>query len=196
MVDGTLRPGDRIRQEMVAGALDLSLIPVREALRVLESEGQVTYRPRRGYAVTELDVGELGEIYELRRLLEGEAVRRALAQLGDDDLRRMRDAVTANARAAAAGDVGEALVTNRQFHFAIFEAAGSQHLVRLIRLLWESTETYRALYNNSPDARAAIEDEHGRILAALEARDAGAVIAELDRHRAHALESLGRILGG
>ena len=67
IVAGDLKPGERIPQEEIAERIGVSLIPVREALRVLEGEGQVTYRPRRGYAVTVLRIEDLTEIYELRR---------------------------------------------------------------------------------------------------------------------------------
>jgi len=70
IVDGELRPGQRIAQEQVALRLGMSIAPVREALQVLDQEGQVTYRPRRGYFVTELRIEDLEEIYELRKLLE------------------------------------------------------------------------------------------------------------------------------
>ena len=68
----------------------VSLIPVREALRALAGEGLVTYRPRRGYAVTELDLAELEEIYRLRRLLETDALRRGVARATAADLARAR----------------------------------------------------------------------------------------------------------
>src|SRR5690606_2287239 len=66
IVAGRLRPGQRVRQEEVAARLEVSVAPVREALRVLEQEGQVEYRPRRGYVITALDVADLVEIYALR----------------------------------------------------------------------------------------------------------------------------------
>ena len=59
IVSGDLKPGERIPQEEIAERIGVSLIPVREALRVLEGEGQVTYRPRRGYAVTVLRIEDL-----------------------------------------------------------------------------------------------------------------------------------------
>src|SRR5262245_10293295 len=76
IVTGELRAGLRIPQEEVAEALGVSVAPLREALATLEQEGQLTYRPRRGYFVTELRREDLEEIYELRQLLEERAARR------------------------------------------------------------------------------------------------------------------------
>jgi len=194
IVAGVLKPGERIPQEEIAERIGVSLIPVREALRVLEGEGQVTYRPRRGYAVTVLRIEDLTEIYELRRLLEGQAVRRALADLDDVALARMTRAAADCADAAAAGDISRELEANRRLHFALFEHPAQPHALRLIRLLWDSTEAYRALYYNSPAERAAADDAHRRILAAVRARDADALVAELDAHRERALQAVGAIL--
>ena len=77
ILDGELRPGQRVSQEAWAARVGVSMIPVREALRALAGEGLVAYRPRRGYAVTELDLDDLDEVYRLRALLETEALREA-----------------------------------------------------------------------------------------------------------------------
>ena len=66
--------------------------------------------------------------------------------------------------------------------------------MRLIRLLWDSTEAYRALYYNSPDERRAALDAHDRIVAAIGRRDPDRLVAELDAHRGRALEVLTAIL--
>jgi DNA-binding GntR family transcriptional regulator len=196
IVVGELRPGQRVIQEDVAEQIGLSLAPVREALRVLEQEGQVTYRPRRGYFVTELRVEDLEEIYELRRVLEGRAARAALPTLDGDALERISLAAGECARAAAAGDVAAELEANRRFHFGILEAPDNPHAMRLIRLLWDATEAYRALYYNSPDERTAASTAHERILDAVRSGDADRLLSELDRHRARALEVLRGILAG
>ncbi|QEC49795.1 GntR family transcriptional regulator [Baekduia soli] len=194
IVAGELRPGQRVRQEDVAERLGVSIAPVREALRVLEQEGQVTYRPRRGYFVTELRIDDLEEIYALRQVLEDRAARAALPTLDDDALDRIVLAARDCVDAAEAGDVAGELEANRRFHFAILEAPGHPHAMRLIRLLWDSTEAYRAMYYNSPEERHAAVDAHDRILAAIRARDVDALVAELDAHRRRALDVLAGIL--
>jgi DNA-binding GntR family transcriptional regulator len=190
-----LRPGERVNQEAVAEQIGVSVAPVREALRVLEQEGQLRYLPRRGYFVTELLVDDLNEIYELRRILEERAARRALPLLDDDARARIGTAARDCADAADGGDVAAELAANRRFHFAIFDAPGQAHTLRLIRLLWDSTETYRAMYYNSPAERVASIDAHDRILAAVATGDADGLVRELDAHRERALTVLGALLG-
>jgi DNA-binding GntR family transcriptional regulator len=194
LIAGELGPGDRVRQEELAEGMGVSLSPVREALAALEQEGQVTYLPRRGYFVTELDAGQVREIYELRGLLEERAARRALPLLGEEATGRIDLAARECADAAAAGDVAGELEANRRFHFAILDSPDQVHTLRLIRLLWDSTETYRALYYSSPQAREESLRAHERILAALGDRDADRLVAELAEHRRVALTRLEAIL--
>lgn len=194
IVSGALRPGDRIGQEDVAEQIGVSLIPVREALRVLEAEGQVTYVPRRGYFVTELRLEDLREIYALRQVLEERAARAALAAIDHDGLDRMVQAARECAAAARTGDVAAQLAANRAFHFALLAASEQPHTLRLIRMLWESTEPYRALYYNAPEERRAADEAHERIVEAVRDGDADRLVDELDAHRARALQTLERIL--
>ena len=183
ILDRELKPGDKVRQEEVAKRLGVSVIPVREALRVLAGEAQVTYRPRQGYVVAELDVRDLAEVYRLRELLEAEAVRVALPRLTDADVDRIAALFE---EVAGARTISDAMKANRRAHFLLFEAAGLPVLLRHIAMLWDSTEAYRALYYST----TSVDDEHRAIVAALANRDAARVLALLDAHRRHALDAL------
>jgi DNA-binding GntR family transcriptional regulator len=195
IVTGGLRPGERINQERVAAEIGVSVAPVREALRVLEQEGQVTYRTRRGYAVTELRIADLEEIYALRRLVETHVVRASLPGLDDGDRVRLRAAAAECVDAAAADDVVRELEANRRFHFGLIAVDEHPHAVRHLGMLWDATEAYRALYYNDPREREHATAAHDRILAAVERGDADGLIAELDAHRDRALEILRAVLG-
>lgn len=194
IVAGRYRPGQRVGQEEIADSLGVSLAPVREALRALEQEGQVEYRPRRGYFITELHVADLQEIYALRALLEERAVRRTLPTLDEDAVERIALAARDCAGAAESGDVAGELEANRRFHFGMLESPDQAHTMRLIRLLWDSTEAYRAIYYNSPEERAKTVEAHDEILAAVRRKDIDVVVAALNEHREQALHVLTRIL--
>lgn len=189
-----LRPGQRINQEDVADALGVSVAPVREALRTLEQEGQVTYIPRRGYFVTELSIAELQEIYDLRRVLEDLAVRHALPRLGPEEIDRIELAARDCANAADVGNVAAELDANRRFHFAIVQSTDQPQTHRVIRLLWDSTEAYRAMYYNSASERRESIQAHDRILEALRQGEIEALVCELNDHRQRALDFLRDIL--
>lgn len=190
IVGRELSRGDRVHEEDLAERLGVSVALMREALRTLEQEGQVTYFPRRGYVLAELELDELREIYGLRRLLEERALRAALPGLDEEAIARVRQAAADCASAVSDRDVASQIAANRRFHFAMLETPSQPHTFNLIRLLWDLTETYRALYYNSSDERVAAVDAHDRILDAILDGDADRAIAELDSHRQRALEVL------
>jgi DNA-binding GntR family transcriptional regulator len=196
ILDGELRPGQRVSQEAWAARVGVSMIPVREALRALAGEGLVAYRPRRGYAVTELDLDDLDEVYRLRALLETEALREGVPRVTDEDVRLLRKAAEACRAAARGGDVAGQLAANRRFHDRLHALAGSAPLSRLIDLLWDSTEAYRALYYSLEDEAAAADAAHRAILEAVAAGDVDAAVAHQDAHRRRALDRLHEVLAG
>lgn len=191
---GELRPGDPIRQDALAARLDVSRVPLREALKTLEAEGLVVHHVHRGYYVAELSLADLEEIYRIRRLLETEAVRTALVRAPDglaDALERIQEEVE---RAAEAGDVTVMAEANRRFHFTLIEASGMPRLVRLIATLWDATDAYRALYYAEDPHRERAVHEHRAVVSAVAESDETAALRWLDEHRDHAVAALRRVL--
>jgi DNA-binding GntR family transcriptional regulator len=169
---------------------------LREALKTLESEGQVTYYPHRGYFVAELSVADLLEVYRLRALLEAEAIRAAVPTLRDDDVAALADLAHDIDVASDRNDLSEVTAANRRFHFAIFDAAGMPRLSRLLRQLWEATDAYRSLYFSEPANRERVAGEHAAMVDALRERDAEAVVVLHDRHRGNSVEVVRTLLEG
>ncbi|MFD2354243.1 CoA transferase [Nonomuraea ferruginea] len=191
---GRLRPGAPIRQDALAEELQVSRVPLREALKTLQGEGLVRYEAHRGYSVETLSLGDLREVYRIRELLEEEAVRRAVARLADADLDRLRAAQDDVERAADAGDVLAMATANRLFHMTLFDCAGMPRLSRLIRTLWDTTDAYRSMYYGGPANRERVVKEHRATLDALRRRDADEAVATLTVHRAHAVAELESLL--
>jgi DNA-binding GntR family transcriptional regulator len=194
ILEGTLAPGAQILQDRIAAELGVSRVPVREALKLLEGEGRVSYSPHRGYFVTELDVGELIEVYHIRGILETEAVERAMESLTEEDRERMHAAVAEIEQAHEAEDIVWITAANRRFHFALIEPCGMPRLVRIIRQLWDDTDPYRSVYFGERQHRDLVNEEHRGILDAVDAGDAETVVQLLMEHRVHAVESLRRLL--
>lgn len=190
IVSRRLSPGQPIRQDTVAQELGVSRVPLREALKTLEAEGQVIYQPHRGYAVAELSMADLWEVYRMRELLEAEAARIAVGNFTDADLARITDANHEVERAAANQDLVGMIAANRRFHFCLLEPAGLPRLLRTVRTLWDATDAYRAVYYNSDTNRTRVQHEHGAIVRAAAERDAGALVARLNDHRRHAVDAL------
>lgn len=194
LVSGALRPGQQVRQEQLAERYGVSRVPLREALKILEGEGQVVYHPHRGYFVAELSVDDLVEVYRLRELLEAEAIRAAAPNLTDEALADLRDAGAAVVRANRSRDVAAITDANRRFHFALFALSGRPRLVRILGQLWDSTDVYRTVYFGQPVNRRRVEAEHEQQLTALAARDIEAVVRLQAEHRDHSAATVRAVI--
>ena len=179
LIRGQLQPGDRIRADLVAEDLGVSVIPVREALRVLLAESRVELEPHRGYRVTVLSPAQIGEIFLICRLLEGEALRRGVPAMDEPPTRGCWRCWASWRRRRPCVDVSDEtlwpLVTAHQdFHFVPMECAGLPRLVSELRRLWDHTDHYRSLYLFTDEsAYAPMNAEHRAICEACLARDVG-----------------------
>jgi DNA-binding GntR family transcriptional regulator len=196
IVSGDLKPGEQVLQDALAERFGVSRVPLREALKILEGEGQVTYRPHRGYFVAELDLDDLREVYRIRDVLETEAITTAVGQITDAELSEVEQALQEVERAATAGDLVAMTDANRRFHFGLIEAAHMPRLSRLVRILWDATDVYRSVYYTEGGHRAAVIDEHRAILDAVSAGDADRASAVLREHRQRAVQALEQALSG
>lgn len=190
LVTGELAPGTPIRQEALAERLGVSRVPLREALKVLEGEGQVGYAAHRGYVVAELSVDDLVEVYRMRELLEAEAIRAAVLHVTDDLVAAMRAAAASVDAAGTADDVAEITAANRRLHFLLFDAAGMPRLTRALRQLWDATDVYRSVYFASVANRERVHHEHDALIAAVARRDPEAAVALQAEHRAHSVAAV------
>jgi DNA-binding GntR family transcriptional regulator len=191
---GVLMPGQQLVQEELAEELGVSRVPIRESLKILEGEGQVTYHPNRGYFVTELSAADLSELYLIREILESEALARAVAEVSDADLKDIEEILGEVNTAAAAGDINALAMANRAFHLSIIELSGMNRLSRLIRQLWDATDIYRTVYFRDESNRERIFTEHQEIFRALQARDAQALIKAQNHHREQAVQVLHSVI--
>lgn len=194
LTSGALVPGQQFIQEDLAESFGVSRVPIREALKILEGEGLVTYHPNRGYFVTELSAADLRELYRIREILEAEALTLAVAEVSDADIADIDVMLKNVTQAAALGDVRALTEANRAFHFAIIELSGRHRLSRLIGQLWDASDIYRTVYFRDPVNRKRINAEHQEIIDALRARDAQALIAAQNHHRDQAVTALDAVI--
>jgi DNA-binding GntR family transcriptional regulator len=182
IIDGRLRPGERVRQEVVARHLGTSRIPVREALRQLEAEGLVVLVPHSGARVAQLDFAELTELYRIREAIEPMAIAESAPHLGDDQLAELHALVEEIERAA--DDPASWLEADRLFHLKSYAAAPLPRVLEMIERFWNTTQHYRRAYNSTltPHDIAVVQLEHRVILDALERRDGADAEA---RQRSH-----------
>ena len=127
-----LAPGAWVDEQAIAIEYGISRTPLREALKVLASEGLVTLRPRRGCYVTELSEQDLDEIFPVMALLEGRCAHEATRKATEDDLKLLADIHADLERHAAANDADHFFEANQQFHDTLQELAGNRWLGQLI----------------------------------------------------------------
>jgi DNA-binding GntR family transcriptional regulator len=164
---GELRPGQSLVEAELAQALGVSKTPVREALKTLAGAGLVTMSPYRGAAVRVIDGETAHAIYDMRMLLEPEAVRRAAACGGDWEAARQ-----ALERADASSDEAERSLANREFHRTLYRECGNPLLVAALDDLRDQTALISAAAWQQRPSWKREAGEHRTILAAAEAGDA------------------------
>ena len=171
IIDGQLKPGQKIIMSEVAKKFGLSEIPVREAIRRLESDGFVELTPHVGAVVSKIDERELVETYLIRIELEALATRLAAPHVTSHDIgfleqknREMKIAINKN--------MPEKLGRlNKEFHLRIYQAAPYPYLLKLISDLWEKVERTQSVFAYVPERATASVEEHTKIITALRLKD-------------------------
>jgi DNA-binding GntR family transcriptional regulator len=194
ILGGKLAPGEPVRQDAIAANLGVSRVPVREALKILEGEGQVTYKPHRGYFISELTMRDVREIYRIRELLESEAIREAVPKLTDDDFASMRHSLQVMEQEGT-DDVAGMSAANTGFHMTLLNACAMPHLLKHVRLLREATDAYRSLYYLTDHTIEAVRLEHRSIYEAAVAGEVEQVVELANQHRSHTVQALQAVLG-
>ena len=188
IASGQLEPGQQVVQDSLAASLGVSRVPLREALKVLEGEGQVIYHPHRGYFVANLSIDDLVEVYRIRSILED------VPLLTDEDIEYLEDILSDVESAATSGDVSAVTAANRKFHFALFEASNMPRLVRMIRNQWDATDAYRGVYFAAPANLKAMNTEHRNMIGALRNRDVAQSIALQAAHRENSVAVVSQVI--
>lgn len=194
ILSGDLPPGAPLRLEELAARLGMSISPVREAVRRLESLGLAVHVPHRGARVSELALDDLRDTYEVRLVLEPLAVRRAAGRFTAAEASAARAYLAGYGRAREHDELRQARDAHAAFHFALYRASGSEWLLRLIRPAWENCERYRAISLQSRGDRE-VEREHERILAACVDHEPDRAAAELAQHLAATANLVARQMG-
>jgi DNA-binding GntR family transcriptional regulator len=181
ILDRTLIPGEQIRQEEMARRLGISRVPLREALRVLSTEGLLTHRTHQGYFVARMSTDELRQIQTLLEFLETELIR-TVRWPADEEITELRAVDTAIIEAARAQDVAAISRLNRELHRQIFRLSPLDIYLGEAERFWTLSEPYRLLHVTSTDSAVAT-DQHDQLIDALAARDRALCLRVLSKHR-------------
>ncbi|MFG1348863.1 GntR family transcriptional regulator [Xanthobacter autotrophicus] len=178
---GLYAPGTRVRQEELAERYGTSRIPVREALRDLESEGLVVLVPNSGAWIAKTDINECVEIYKIRERIEPLALSESIRNMDAATIARLADLC---AQIEASTEVEDFLKLDREFHLLSYKAAAMPTLLAMIERFWNTTQHYRRAYSHliGKDGQWIIHSEHRLIMEAIRRRDGVDVQHLLESH--------------
>jgi DNA-binding GntR family transcriptional regulator len=171
---GVFRPGERVPQDEIAAALGVSRMPVRASLRPLEAEGLLDIRPHRGAVVAALRREEITELYEMRVLLEGYLLERAIGQLTEHDMERLERIAE---RLEGSEELTERLEARKDFYHELYALADRPRAAALVEQLRDSVGRYLLLQRVDESSTG-----HFALLDYVRNRDAGGAKTWLEAH--------------
>jgi DNA-binding GntR family transcriptional regulator len=190
ILKGKFTPGQRLITSDLANEMGVSRMPVREALQRLDaSTGLVTLIPRKGAIVNDFSSPkDLEEIYNLRAILEGYAVRLACQNMTEkqiDELEKINQRIVAVEGTENEDNFQD---LNMEFHKAIWNATDSPRLVRILKTLHDASRGYRYISLKIPGRLDTVANEHKEIIAILRKKDAIAVEKSMKSHYENTLK--------
>jgi len=171
ILDGNLKPDDRLIERDIATKLNVSRTPIREALRKLESEGFVEHVPRKGVVVRGFNSGEIEEIYDIRKELECLVVRKAISNITDHDIQILEVILTGLEKEEKVDQVQLTAKGLHEFDEVILNMAKMPLLKNFVHSLKESLIRYKKINLSHEPRRKNAIGEHKAILEAIIARD-------------------------
>lgn len=183
---GDYAPGAPLRLQELADHNGVSMIPVREALRLLEAEGFVELIPNRGARVSPLSMEDMLDVYQTRIVLEVEALRQAFPHVTPaivSKARRFNNKIVRQFEQ----DGYAGYEDHRAFHFTLYEPSQSKWLLRMIGITWDHTERYRR-QGASSVTPAVAKQEHEDILERITEGDAEGALVALTVHLENSIE--------
>ena len=174
VLSGEMRPGMRIRQELLAAHFGASRIPVREALKQLENEGLVVLAPNRGAWIADVNSEESIEVYKIREVVEPLAILESVPYLTDADIDSL-DAMVRELETVTS--LEDYIRLDRQFHLRTYSGARMGQLLAMVERFWNSTQHFRRKFVNETFAKDGLpfsDPQHLLLMQAIRARDAEA----------------------
>lgn len=170
ILDGMLSPGERIRQEELAEQFGASRIPVREALRILVTDGLVNMVSNSGAWVSSLTQAECSELYQMRERLEPLLLRYSVPNLDEATISELGEMVE---HMRAVDDIEEFMRLDRAFHWQTYAGAHTSTLGELIERLWNTTQPYRRVFTRlvRSEGIEVTHLEHELLVEAIRRRD-------------------------
>ena len=196
IIFGRLRPRERLIEDELSARFGASRHVIRSAFVELERIGLVTRRPNKGAVVRDFSVREVEEIYDMRSILQAEAVRRIPMPVSAEVLAAVEAVHARYCDAVDRRDLKEVCTINNEFHRTIFAACNSKYLADIIDRMWTETLAIRCYAIGDPLLLQRSRSEHTKIVQALKSGDRETLVRVPVEHIYPAFEAYKRAHGG
>lgn len=171
IIDGRLKPGERVMEVQLAEKLGVSRTPVREAIRKLELEGLLIMVPRKGAYVADVSFKDILEVLEIRASLEGLAASLAARNATEEDINILKIKTQEFSDCVKNEDVRGMIQKDSEFHDIILSSAKNKRLNTIIEGLREQVQRFRVIYFTEYNKSEYLSQEHLRVVEAIANRD-------------------------
>ena len=171
IISGDIKPGEKLRETEISEALGVSRSPIREAFRVLESEGLVQLEANKGATVTKLTEKDLYEIYDLRILIELHGLQLSWEYITQNEIDKVDNIIIQMEKHLDAKDYDRYLKVSHEFHEFILNNCKNDRLLKMFNILKNNIFTIQILANPYPKYSKDSMQEHKKVLSAIKDRD-------------------------
>lgn len=171
ILNGELKPGERLMEIALADQMGVSRTPVREAIRKLEKEKFVEMIPRKGAYVADLTAKDILDVLEIRINLEGFASSLAAERMTTEEMEEMGRILEAFNYCLETMDRAGMIEKDNEFHDTIFNSTRNNKLIEIVKELHDQFQRFRLIYFNEFDNYMELQTWHGKIYQAISARD-------------------------
>ena len=196
ILDGSLKPDDRLRLTALARRFETSEMPVREALRMLQRDGLISFESHRGATVVNLSLQRAAEIVAIRMHLEVLAVAEAVPHHTASSLSEVTGVLERMDRQAEGRQAQRFTESNRRFHTLLYQPGPNRMLIEEIQILWDRVWRARArsIFSLDPTRMRAAQIEHWAILEAVRSSEPDRAARAMASHRANTLASWAKVV--
>lgn len=182
IVSGALPASTQLDEQALADSMHISRTPVREAISKLNKEGLVEYRPYKGHFVRSFTAKEISDLFEVRKALEGLAIRLTVSKLTEEHLALLKRILSDIDLALAQDDLVAYSAADREFHTVVAQISENQSLIELLDRLGMQIQIMRTIANRDPHVVERTAQERPLILTALERRDTELATQLMEQH--------------
>ncbi|GAV25578.1 GntR family transcriptional regulator [Carboxydothermus islandicus] len=190
IINGVLKPGERLMEVQLAEELGVSRTPVREAIRKLELEGFVVMIPRKGAYVAGISLKDVADVFEVRAALESLAAGLAAERITDEEIEELERVLVKQQSLAESDRLEDIIRADTDFHDVLYRASRNERLIQIVSHLREQIQRFRTASLSQPGRMRIALEEHKEIVEAIAERNVEKAQALAREHIENAEQSM------